>query len=219
MAYYGIGREERGIEVSVPYRLNPRCPGITIHRRRNLERRHLLVDGPIRVTNPVLTLIDFAASHDRDQVEQAINDADRLDVITPERLRLLLDDYAGWPGVPLLREILDIHTFTMTDSELERRMRPILKRVGVGKHTRQVVNGYRPDFYWPELGLIVETDGLRYHRTASQQAKDRRRDQIHTAAGLTVLRFTRWQVANQPGHVEDILRAVVTRLRSAEAAA
>ena len=33
------------------------------------------------------------------------------------------------------------------------------------------VNGFRVDFYWPDLGLVVETDGLRYHRTPAQQAR------------------------------------------------
>jgi very-short-patch-repair endonuclease len=220
MAYYGIGREERGIEVMVPYRLNPRCSGIKVHRRRNLEPRHIVVDGPIRVTNPVLTLVDFAASHERDEVEQAINDADKQNVINPEHLRRELDEYAGWNGTRLLREILDIQTFTMSDSELERRMRPIIKRVGLGKPLTQYwLNGFRVDFYWPDIGLVVETDGLRYHRTAGQQTKDLLRDQIHTAAGLTPLRFTRWQVRYRPKHVEEILGAVVTRLRAAGAAA
>jgi very-short-patch-repair endonuclease len=27
------------------------------------------------------------------------------------------------------------------------------------------VNGFKVDFFWPELGLVVETDGWRYHRT------------------------------------------------------
>ena len=56
--------------------------------------------------------------------------------------------------------------------------------------TRQRVNGFEVDFFWPTLGLVVETDGLRYHRTPAQQARDRVRDQAHTAAGLTPLRFT-----------------------------
>ena len=50
--------------------------------------------------------------------------------------------------------------------------------------TRVRVNGYEVDFYWPDLGLVVETDGLAYHRTPAQQAADRVRDQAHTAAGL-----------------------------------
>jgi very-short-patch-repair endonuclease len=76
------------------------------------------------------------------------------------------------------------------------------------------VNGFRVDFYWPALGLVVETDGLRYHRTPSQQAHDRRRDQALAAAGLTTLRFTHAQVAFEPAHVAHTLRAVVARSRA-----
>jgi hypothetical protein len=56
--------------------------------------------------------------------------------------------------------------------------------------------------------LVVETDGLRYHRTPAQQAEDRRRDQRHTVAGLTVLRFTHGQVTHEPEHVAATLRAL-----------
>ena len=46
-------------------------------------------------------------------------------------------------------------------------------RAGLPKPlTQQWLHGFRVDFYWPELGLVVETDGLRYHRTAAQQARD-----------------------------------------------
>jgi very-short-patch-repair endonuclease len=75
------------------------------------------------------------------------------------------------------------------------------------------VNGFRVDFYWPDLGLVVETDGLRYHRTPAQQATDRLRDQAHTAAGLTPLRFTHAQVRHEPGHVRSTLAATARRLR------
>jgi very-short-patch-repair endonuclease len=75
------------------------------------------------------------------------------------------------------------------------------------------MNGFKVDFYWPTLGLVVETDGLRYHRTPAQQARDRVRDQTHTAAGLTPLRFTRAQVRFEPAHVQATLAAVCERLR------
>jgi very-short-patch-repair endonuclease len=74
------------------------------------------------------------------------------------------------------------------------------------------VNGFKVDFYWPTLGLVVETDGLRYHRTAAQQTRDRVRDQVHTAAGLTPLRFTRAQIRFDAVGVEATLRAVARRL-------
>ena len=75
-----------------------------------------------------------------------------------------------------------------------------------------MVNGFKVDFYWPELGLVVETDGLRYHRTPAEQARDRLRDQAHTAAGLTPLRFTHEQVRYEPEHVLKILAQTASRL-------
>jgi very-short-patch-repair endonuclease len=78
--------------------------------------------------------------------------------------------------------------------------------------TQTVVNGARVDFFWPDLGLVVETDGLTYHRTPAQQAKDRRRDQLHTAAGLTCLRFTNAQIRRERQAVASTLQAVVARL-------
>ncbi|MEA2272174.1 MAG: hypothetical protein QOI98_882 [Solirubrobacteraceae bacterium] len=213
MAYYGIGMEERGIEVCVPHAVKIRRATITVHRRRNVGLRHIRVDGPIRVTNPILTLVDFAAGQDRDEVEAAVNEADKRDVISPERLRLLLDDYAGWRGARLLREVLDRRIFTLTDSELERRFLRLVRRAGLPPPlTRQRLNGFLVDFFWPGLGLVVETDGLRYHRTPAQQARDRLRDQMHTAAGLTPLRFTHAQVRYEPEHVEEVLRTVARRL-------
>jgi very-short-patch-repair endonuclease len=101
----------------------------------------------------------------------------------------------------------------LTDFALERRFLPIVRQVGSPRpQTRTCVNGFRVNFYWPALGLVVETDGLRYHRTPAQQAVDRVRDQTHAAAGLTPLRFTRAQVAYEPDHVRVTLAAVAARL-------
>jgi uncharacterized protein DUF559 len=115
----------------------------------------------------------------------------------------------------VLLDTLEQPTFTLTDSELERCFLPITRRAGLAPPlTGRHVNGFKVDFHWPELGLIVETDGLRYHRTPAQQARDRLRDQAHAAAGLTPLRFTRAQVRFEPGHVQATLAAVVRRLRA-----
>ena len=73
-------------------------------------------------------------------------------------------------------------------------------------------NGFRVDFFWPRLGLVVETDGLAYHRTAAQQRRDRVRDQSHIAAGLSCLRFTHAQIVREPARVRQILTSVAERL-------
>jgi very-short-patch-repair endonuclease len=126
-----------------------------------------------------------------------------------------LDGYAGIPGVALLREVLDRRTFILTDSELERRFLPIARAAGLTRPlTRQRVNGFRVDFHWRELGLVVETDGLRYHRTPAQQTRDRLRDQAHLAAGLTPRRFTHAQVRYDSEHVGSVLASTGARLSS-----
>lgn len=126
----------------------------------------------------------------------------------PPRLREALDQRHGEPGVARLRQVLDRRTFRLTKEELERRFLPLARKAGLPVPlTGQWVNEFEVDFYWPDLGLVVETDGLRYHRTPAEQARDRLRDQAHTAAGLTQLRFTHEQVRYEPEHVVRILAA------------
>jgi very-short-patch-repair endonuclease len=179
-----------------------RCSSIPLTHHRNIP-----------VTTPACTLVDLAARLPTHSLERAIGEADKLGLIDPENLRSMLDELGRRPGVVALRRTLDRHTFVLTDSELERRFVPIAARAGLSRpRTGTRVNGYRVDFHWPELGLVVETDGLRYHRTPAQQARDRLRDQAHAAAGLTSLRFTHAQVAREPCHVQDTLAAVARRL-------
>ncbi|MBS1845190.1 MAG: DUF559 domain-containing protein, partial [Actinobacteria bacterium] len=125
------------------------------------------------------------------------------------RRALELEAYRGMPGVGTLRTMLDRHTFRLSDSDLEILFRPLALSAGFPRPlTKHWVLGYETDFFFPDHGLIVETDGLRYHRTASQQARMVRRDQKHVAAGYTVLRFTHWQIAHAPAEVTGVLRQV-----------
>jgi hypothetical protein len=141
-----------------------------------------------------------------------INEADKYNLVHPPELRHALDERAGEPGVAILRHILDRRTFRLTKEELERRFLPLAVKAGLPVPlTGQIVNGFEVDFYWPDLGLVVETDGLRYHRTPAEQARDRLRDQAHTAAGLTQLRFTHEQVRYEPEYVVRILIQTASR--------
>ena len=170
-------------------------------------------DG-IPVTGLVQTLVDLAAALAPRAVERLVNEADRLDLIDPPALRRELEAHRCEPGVKPLRILLDRRTFRLTDSELERRFLRIVERARLPLPlTRQTLNGFRVDFFWPDLGLVVETDGLRYHRTAAQQARDHVRDQAHLAAGLTPLRFTHAQVRYESSYVRATLLSVALRLK------
>jgi len=213
-ALWRIGVEERdAIEVSVRSRHQRRRPGLRIYRRPSLwPEDHTACHG-IPVTTPTQTLVDLALRLDRRGIERAINEADKYDLVHPPDLRRALDERSGEPGVVRLREVLDRRTFRLTRAELERRFLPLAREAGLPVPlTGQWLNGFEVDFHWPDLGLVVETDGLRYHRTPAEQARDRLRDQAHTAAGLTQLRFTHEQVRYEPGYVREILAQTASRL-------
>lgn len=101
----------------------------------------------------------------------------------------------------------------MTRSRLERLFLPLAAAAGIPVPlTRQVVNGYEVDFYWPELKLVVETDGWTYHRTPAKQASDNARSHKHFRAGLLPIRFSHWEIAHDPAAVRDTLAEVAERL-------
>lgn len=201
------------IEITVPVCSGRRRPALDVHRRPILRQSETTVHEGIPVTAIVLTLLDIARQLDPRRLERAINEADRLGLIDPETLFAALEDYTARPGVGKLREILGRHTFRLTDSELESRFLRLVDDAGLPTPiTGTRLNGFKVDFYWPHLALVVETDGLRYHRTPAQQARDRLRDQTHTAAGMTALRFTHEQVRFETKRVRETLRAVAIRL-------
>jgi very-short-patch-repair endonuclease len=214
-----MGSERRGlVELSLPS-LSRRCrPGLEIHQRPSLKKRDVTREYGIPCTTPVQTLIDMSLRLDRAGVERMINEADKYNLTHPPQLRGALEARAGEPGVAQLRDILDRRTFRLTKEELERRFLPLAREAGLSTPlTGQFVNDFEVDFYWPDLGLVVETDGLRYHRTPAEQARDRLRDQTHTAAGLIPLRFTHEQVRYEPEHVLAVLQATA-RMLAARAA-
>jgi hypothetical protein len=211
---WGIGSEHDAlVDVSVRHRTRRRRPEILIHNRPSLPLRDITTVDGIPLTTPARTLVDLATQSPPVALERAVNEADKRDLIDPEALRAALVHFAGEPGVRALRTLLDRHTFQLSDSDLEVFFRPIAAAAGLPPPLgKQWVNGFEVDFHWPDLDLVVETDGLRYHRTPAAQARDRLRDQAHVAAGSTVLRFTHHQVRFDPAHVRKVLTKTVVAI-------
>ena len=213
-AHWEFGDQGEEIEVSTVR--DVRRDGIRVHRR-SFEIETTEHVG-IPVTTAARTLADIAVRVPPEGLERAVNEAIKRDWVGWDEL-IAFAVASKVPGAARLREVLKRHTLVLTDSELERRFLPIARRAGLPDPlTQQWLSGHRVDFYWPELGLVVETDGLRYHRTPLTQARDARRDQVHLAAGRTPLRFTHAQVASEPEVVERTLRTSARRLRGSRAA-
>jgi very-short-patch-repair endonuclease/predicted transcriptional regulator of viral defense system len=215
-ALLGIGDELPGrIDVSVRGRHELRRPGLLIRGRPSLAAEDIGASDGIPVTSPVRTLIDLTTELDIVAVERAVNDADKRDLVDPESLRSALVRYSGEPGVRPLRTLLDKLTFQLSDSDLEIYFRRIVKVAKLPiPLSKQRVNRFEVDFFWPDLGLVVETDGLRYHRTPSAQIRDARRDRAHVIAGMTPLRFTHYEVRYEPKRVRLALSKTIEMLQT-----
>ena len=212
-ALWGFGAEQHGaIDISVPARRRSRQPGIRTHRRTDAVLSDFVVHEGIPTTSAVRTLVDQATRLRPMQLERAVNEADKLNRVRADMLHASLECYRGQPGVAPLRQLLDPLTFRLSDSELEQLTRPLARAAGLPEpETKRWVNGYEVDFFWPELGIVLEADGLKYHRTASQQKRGLERDQAHLAAGMWPLRFSHWQIKHDPAHVRKILHRTVAR--------
>ena len=209
--HYGVWkRRPSRIHVTVPASRNPKLEGVHVHRRTQFE---VIRWKGVPITTIEDTIIDCTPILSRDDVEHLINQADIRGLTDPEKLRRAAARARRRPGARTLRRIIDIATFQFTRSQLERVFIPLAIRAGLPRPlTAQIVNGEEVDFYWPELGLVVETDGLTYHRTPQQQAKDLARDQKHVASGLTCCRFSHGQIRYEPKRVLAVLRAIAERL-------
>ncbi|HET7417413.1 MAG TPA: type IV toxin-antitoxin system AbiEi family antitoxin domain-containing protein [Solirubrobacterales bacterium] len=203
------------IDISVRRASEARVPGVRCHRRPTLPPSAVTMHRNIPLTQPVQTFLDLATVAGPKTLERAVNEADKRDVIDADALRKALEDHPGEPGVRPLHRILDKHTFRLSDDELELLFRPLAAAAGLPTPlTKAMVNEFEVDFFWPELGLVVETDGWRYHRTPAAQTRDALRFQTHTAAGLTPLRFSHYQVKYEPRHVKDVLTRTAANLRA-----
>jgi hypothetical protein len=150
---------------------------------------------------------------------------DLADVLTPYRLKRVChriehlygnDAQRPRPGrrtrkVDTALATLKIAPPQITRNALEERFLALAARAGLPPPLVNTERGpYCADFLWPELHLIVETDGVRTHNTDTAFHADRRRDIDLKVAGYQTLRFTWDHVVNDPAWVERALRAITT---------
>jgi hypothetical protein len=92
------------------------------------ERQDVSDPEGIPVTNVFRTLIDLAAYMPAREVEAALNEAVKLDLIDIELLNASIEALPPMAGKTLLRELADGRTFRLTDSELERLLLRLIRQ-------------------------------------------------------------------------------------------
>jgi hypothetical protein len=107
------------VDVAVPSGVLRKREGIRLHRRASLAPPRLIRGIP--VGDPVSVLVDLATDLPVEEMEDAVNEADRLDLIRTADLRATLDAQPPRPGTGRLKAILDAQTFSRAQNALERR--------------------------------------------------------------------------------------------------
>src|SRR4051812_259173 len=204
-----LPRSDGPVEVTVTGGHRRSRPGIAV-RHAALASGDVELVGRLRVTSPLRTLLDLAVVATDRELEVAVNEAQVLGLVRPTELRRVVAR-SRHRGVTRLRRLLD-EAAPPTRSELERRMRALVRRVGLPIPRTQVrLLRYTVDFLWPDERVVVEVDGFAAHGTRMRFESDRERDAALVAAGYRVLRFTWRQLVEQPEVVAARLAVVLAR--------
>lgn len=156
-------------------------PGIRIHRTSTLIAGLTTRRSAVPVTRPARTLRDLRRVVPPALHQQAVR----------RGLDLRLIDEADLQREP-----------DLTRSELERLFLRLCRRHRFpSPEVNARVGPYEVDFLWRERGVIVETDGFRYHGNRGAFESDRVRDARLQSLGYRVLRFTYRQVCDRSAEV------------------
>jgi hypothetical protein len=210
--------ERATIDVTVPGRASRKHSGIDLHRSKTLTPDDTTEVDRIPCTTVARTQLDLAESVNRRALERAYDQAEILELFDLRALHDQLARNSGRRALAVVRTILNEHYSgtTVTWSELEERLLALIRSAGLPEPE---VNAWivpddgepaiRVDFIWRTRGLIVETDGHRFHNTRRAFETDRRRDQRLTLAGWRVVRVTWAQLTREPARVAELMIALL----------
>jgi very-short-patch-repair endonuclease len=166
----------------------------------------------IPVTTPIRTLLDLAAVLSLNALARAFEQSQVLLHLPPAPLGAEVLSRPRQRGNAKLRRILagavdpaDVR------SVLELRF---LRMCAAHRIPRPQVNvrigAWTPDFLWPDIGLVVETDGLDFHRTPAARPRDRLKDEFLRSIGLDVIRVTWADVTEMTAQTAARLRVATS---------
>ena len=200
IALWGMGRATAIIEVTVPTTAgHVKRDGIVVHRQR-LPPEHVTIHHGIPVTTPIRTLLDYAAIAPLNALFRAFEQAQVHLHIPPAPIAAEVIARPRARGNGKLRKVLEGAVDPKdVRSVLEIRFLRMCAAHGIPRPKVNVRMGEStPDFYWPEWGLIVETDSEAFHSTAWEQQRDALKDDAMRALGLNVLRLRWAEVVGRP---------------------
>lgn len=221
-ARWGIrASARRAIDVTTPRRAGRRRAGIRVHSGARITDADIARVELIPVTSLARTLLDLAVIVNRRQLERAIERAETLRIFDGRAVEEVLSRSDGQRGAARLRAAFG-QPIAPTRNELEEAMYELCRAAWLPEPR---VNewlalpggtGFRPDFWWREHRLVVETDGFEEHGTRHAFGHDRARDRrLRLIAGIETARFTWDEVMLTPALVAAELSGLLRRAGAA----
>jgi very-short-patch-repair endonuclease len=207
IALWGMGRATAIIEVTVPTTAgHVKRDGIVVHRQ-SLPPEHVTIHRGIPVTTPIRTLLDYAAVAPLNALFRAFEQAQVHLHIPPAPIAAEVIARPRARGNGKLRKVLEGAVDPKdVRSVLEVRFLRMCAAHGLPRPQVNVRMGeWTPDFYWPEWGLIVETDSVAFHSTAWERRRDAEKDEAMRALGFNVLRLMWAEVVGRPAETARLI--------------
>ena len=212
---WGLLAASRGVvDVTVIARNPGVRPGIRRHRAAELPSSEIKYIRSVPVTSPARTICDIAGAGLSHEAEHALEQARVARLVTDRELRAVIERAPSRAGSALIRALLDSENGAgYTRSKAERAMRALVRSAELPQPlVNAQLHGFLVDFLWSNERLVVEVDGYEFHRDRAAFERDRRRDQILTAAGYRVVRITWRQLRDEPVAVIARLAQALARL-------
>ena len=214
------------IEITVPQaRRDFRMEGVIVHSSAYWGAEDIVIVDGIPVSTPERTLCTLAAVCTDEQVESALDSAERDRTVDRRDVAEVHADVRerGRNGVAAIGRILTrrAELAGIPHSVLERRMLNLLERHGIALPACQVpvrrADGKvaHLDFAYRDIGLGIEVDGNLAHATPRQRASDNARANSLALRDIQLLRFTYEEVLHEP---EMVAATVQSHLRARRAA-
>jgi very-short-patch-repair endonuclease len=207
-----------------------RLPDVVVHQLNDLDPTDVVDHDGLPVTSLPRTIVDLAAIWRRGRLRMAVEDAVAARQTTDADIGRCLRSVArrGKPGVRNLTAVLDDRGpgTSPPASQLERDFFDLVRRSALPEPRRQHPLPRRDgvhglvDAAWPEVKLIVEVDGRRWHQRLADMRRDRDRDIQAAAAGWLVVRLLHEHIVGAPDEtVRELLDVYAARAALLDGAA
>ena len=205
-----LSTDQVRVDVTVPGTSRHVCPGIRVHRTRDLRAAEIIRVGPIPVTTVTRTLLDLAGSVSPPRLRRAVMQAQHNGTLDLSGLQAGVDRHPWRRGTRALRTILDDYRpAPKTRSELERDFLDLVASAGLPPPlVNTQVAGYEVDVFWPQWKLVVELDSRTFHSDPWAFESDPVRDARLQRLGCRVLRVTWKRLMRHPRAVLADIRAL-----------